>query len=438
MPIASRATEFTPAWVTAQRWFRAKQREVASVEPFDEASLPGGARLVVLRVEYADGGDDRYLTLAVGGEDGRREVRDGDGGWAAMVRLMASGADVAGRAGRFRFGASSALAELLPSASIASVALDERRLGVEQTNTSVLLGDRLILKLYRLLELGDNPEVEVGRFLTEVGFEHTPALAGWAEYLPRDGVASAVAMLQAMVPAGGDAWASALQALRTPDSAPTATAMVARIGEITRELHDALASRPQTPGFEVRRAAVDDLTGWRSSAEHQLDAAVAAAPEHVGPLRAEINARLDAMLLAGGTRVSRIHGDYHLGQLLRAADGRLWVIDFEGEPARPLAERRRLASPMRDLAGMRRSLDYAARSAAQLRAGHDLEADTWQAEARRALQDGYGPVDDAETALLDAFEIEKACYEVGYEAAMRPDWLWLPVQALQRLCEHRS
>ncbi len=134
---------------------------------------------------------------------------------------------------------------------------------------------------------------------------------------------------------------------------------------------------------------------------------------------------------SGQARVSRIHGDYHLGQLLARPDGGYSVIDFEGEPARPLAERRLPASPLRDVAGMLRSLDYAARTVAA-EAGA-LDADAWLRGARDAFLAAYGGVGDDEGSLLDAFELEKACYEVRYEAGNRPGWLWLPLAAVERL-----
>jgi 1,4-alpha-glucan branching enzyme len=132
----------------------------------------------------------------------------------------------------------------------------------------------------------------------------------------------------------------------------------------------------------------------------------------------------------GAARASRIHGDYHLGQLLARTDTGLSVIDFEGEPARPLAERRLPGSPLRDVAGMLRSLDYAARTVE--RSGH-LDADAWLPEGRGAFLDAYGRVDASDAALLTAFELEKACYEVRYEAANRPAWVWLPMAAVERL-----
>ncbi|HEX7197339.1 MAG TPA: hypothetical protein VF364_10975, partial [Candidatus Limnocylindria bacterium] len=128
---------------------------------------------------------------------------------------------------------------------------------------------------------------------------------------------------------------------------------------------------------------------------------------------------------------SRVHGDYHLGQLLARSDGGFSVIDFEGEPARPLEERRQPGSPMRDVAGLLRSLDYAARTAERASPGFDAAA--WLAEARGAFLGAYGAIGPAEASLLTAFELEKACYEVRYEANNRPDWLWLPLAAVERL-----
>jgi maltokinase len=145
----------------------------------------------------------------------------------------------------------------------------------------------------------------------------------------------------------------------------------------------------------------------------------------------QIADRLDAISRAPAARVSRIHGDYHLGQLLRT-ERAFVVIDFEGEPARPLAERRAPASPLRDVAGMLRSLDYAAHSADPDGWSPDALAG-WLGNARAAFLAGYGGTRTSEEALLAAFELEKACYEIRYEANNRPDWVWLPLDALERL-----
>jgi predicted trehalose synthase len=198
-------------------------------------------------------------------------------------------------------------------------------------------------------------------------------------------------------------------------------------------MHRCLASRPDAPAFPARPASVEETAQWRASAERQLELAIAAVRgadhDRLVGLAPDVRARFaDAFGSAtGGGSVSRIHGDYHLGQLLARPDGGFSVIDFEGEPARRLEERRRPSSPLRDVAGMLRSLDYAARTAER---GSGLAADAWLRRAHAAFLGAYGPTDGA---LLAAFELEKACYEVRYEAGMRPDWQWLPMAAVERL-----
>ncbi len=306
----------------------------------------------------------------------------------------------------------------------------ERRLAVEQSNTSVVVGERLILKLYRLLEPGENPDVEISAFLARVGFADTPALAGSVIYETDDSRASA-AMLQAYLPDADDAWAAMRSALGSDPQ--RGVEMAERIGDLTARLHRALASRPDDAAFPSRPATGAETAAWRASAERQATLAVdlVRGPEHerLVALAPAVRARFaDAFGSAtGAARVNRIHGDYHLGQLLARSDGGLAVIDFEGEPSRPLAERRAPTSPLRDVAGMLRSFDYAARTAER---ADSLAADAWLTRARDAFLEAYGDVD---TALLSAFELEKACYEVRYEASNRPDWLWLPLAALERI-----
>jgi len=419
----------TPEWIVAQRWFRSKGRPVAAVSEFDSAPLGAGAALTVLDVAYADGGEGhRYLAPTVEG----REPRDGEGAWGALVGAIGGEAVLAATRGRFRGSRTAALDQLL------SGDMRERRLGVEQSNTSVLVGDRLILKVYRLLEEGENPELEVSAFLTDAGFADTPALAGSMTY-EADGTASAAAMLQAFVPAMGDAWATMLRALA--EDADGAIAMVERIGDLTARMHAALASRPDHPGFPARAATVEETAGWRASAERQLAQAVTAVSglprDRLVAIAPRITGRFADTFgsATGEARASRIHGDYHLAQLLARPDGGFSVIDFEGEPARPLAERRAPGSPLRDVAGMLRSLDYAARSAEAGADAPGFAAEPWLARARAALLDGYGRVGMHELQLLAAFELEKACYEVRYEAGNRPEWLWLPLAAVERLAE---
>jgi trehalose synthase-fused probable maltokinase len=403
-----------PADLASRRWFRSKQRSIAAAAEVDRAPIGPGA-LVVLEVGFADeGASERYLVPMVDG----REPANGDGLWTALAEAIGReeriGPFVASRAAGFEPGP-----------------LEERALNVEQSNTSVVLGERLILKLYRLLEAGENPDVEMSAFLTDAGFADTPALAGSLGYEPGDDSHASAAMLQTYVPGATDGWSAMLTALDTDIG--RGIDMAARIGDLTARLHRALRSRPDHPDFPARAATAEETAAWRASAERQLATATGAVSgeshRRIVALAPSVRARFaDAFgSAASGASVSRIHGDYHLGQLLTRPDGDFSVIDFEGEPARPLAERRAPSSPLRDVAGMLRSLDYAARTAE--REG-GIAADKWLASAREAAMGSYGEVD---AALLAAFELEKACYEIRYEAGMRPDWLWLPMAAVERL-----
>jgi trehalose synthase-fused probable maltokinase len=325
------------------------------------------------------------------------------------------------------------LAQLLPGGAPEASELTERSMGVEQSNTSVALGDRLLLKIYRLLEPGINPEVEVLIFLTEHGFAHAPVAAGSLCYVTNDAEPATAGILQSLVAAQGDAWSWMLEHLDGPAAEPQAAILAAsRIGAVTVALHEALQSDPERPDFPSRPAADDERRAWHAGARAGLDAALAAASDserkRLSRVAGEVRDTFDALLDAPGAWISRIHGDYHLGQLLVTDDGFV-ITDFEGEPARPIAERRRPASPLRDVAGMLRSLDYAARTAQRSQTGFD--ADGWLDAARGAFLTAYG--DATDPALLRAFELEKACYEIRYEANFRPDWAWLPLGAIERM-----
>jgi maltokinase len=410
----------TPADLSAARWFRSKQLDVTAVVEVDRAALTPTADLVVVEVSYRDAPQhDRYLLVVADGG----EPADGDGAWTALAAAMRDARIIDGSSGRFI------------GQWTGAVALDgmegERRLNVEQSNTSVVIGERLILKLYRLLEPGENPDLEVSAFVTDAGFAGTPALAGSMVYRSAEGWTAAVAMLQEFVPSTGDAWTAMLDALAADPAA--GIDMAAAIGRITAALHQALASRPEHPAFPARPATVAETAAWRASAERQLAQAVTAVSGEAHRLLVELAPAVRARfadtfgVATGEARVTRIHGDYHLGQLLARRDAGFSVIDFEGEPARPIAERRQPSSPLRDVAGMLRSLDYAARTAQRTTR---LEPEPWLDGARAAFLDAYGPTDPA---LLAAFELEKACYEVRYEASNRPAWLWLPLAAVERL-----
>lgn len=416
----------TPEQLATARWFRSKHRVPESITEMDRALLET-TELVIVKVRFADDGpSERYFLPSIAG----REPIDGEGAWSSLARAVAAGTPVRSERGAFT--------PLEVSAELAGELLDgglaERRLAVEQSNTSVVIGDRHLLKVYRLLEPGVSPDLEVGAALMRAGFTETPAVAGGLMYQAKGGPPMTAAMLQAFVPSLGDAWGVLGQALRTNpgDAIETVTA----IGRTTAGLHAALGSIPDNPDFPARAATVAETATWRADAERQLALAVESARgeahDALVGLAPSVRARFaDAFGSAtGDALVSRIHGDYHLGQLLARDDGGFSVIDFEGEPARSPDERRRPASPLRDVAGMLRSLDYAARTVAR---DGDLDPDAWLADARPAFMDAYGRIGPSEAALIEAFELEKACYEVRYEAANRPGWMWLPLGAVGRL-----
>src|SRR3990172_6792501 len=333
------AESLSARWLAGQRWFRGKSRPLDRVELLDAARLPGGeAWLVVLTATDTNGVESRYLVPAVAGESGFREPGDEEGVWRGGVRPVAAGA--AARGGR----------------GDAVGGVTERRVRGEQSNTSVILGDRLILKIYRHLEPGANPEVEVNSFLTAVAFSDAPVLGGWVTYRPDVGESCAAAMLQQLVPSDGDAWGWVLDRLAGPKAGQAAAVSgVARIGNLTARLHAAFASRPELPALPSRPASPAERAEWHSSAERQLEEALGAvdgeARQRLLTMAPGIRDRLGVIASAEGARASRIHGDYRLGQLLRTSTG-FTVIDFEGEPARSLVERRAPASPLRDVAGL--------------------------------------------------------------------------------------
>jgi maltokinase len=316
-----------------------------------------------------------------------------------------------------------------------------RPMGAEQSNTSLVFDDRLVLKMFRRVHDGPNPDIEVTAALGGVGFDHVAApIAVWE----RDQRHLAVA--QPFLAGASDGWALALTSLRdlyASDCEEPAEcggdfgAEAARLGHITAAMHVALA---RAFGFDT-----PDVDAWKSVMTNQLDRIASDKP-----WKGDASALFDTFAsLAGAGAAVRVHGDYHLGQVVRTDSG-WYVLDFEGEPARPLTERRLPSSPLKDVAGMLRSFSYAAAVALREREGSDIErltpmADAWVAHNRRRFLAGYlatdgiaallpGNDDDIETALR-AWELDKAVYEVGYEMGHRPDWVEIPESAVQRILE---
>ncbi|WP_374226905.1 phosphotransferase [Streptomyces sp. JJ38] len=308
--------------------------------------------------------------------------------------------------------------------------LPARPLRAEQSNSSLVYGDRLILKLFRRVSPGLNPDLELPLALARTGCARVPAPVAWIEAEADDPVTLAV--LQPYLPGSSDGWRLALHALhRRADF----TGAARTLGRATAEVHTALATA--LPTTELRGAPLASLAGDMTA---RLKAACDAVPQ-LRPYRAglrEAFAAVDDLAHSGrGCPVQRIHGDLHLGQVLRSADdtkGRWSLIDFEGEPAKRLSERRRPQPVLQDVAGMLRSFDYAA-----CQRGATPFARRWAEANRDAFCVGYaegsGTDPREHTALLRAYETDKAVYEVLYEAHHRPDWLPIPLAAVRRLAQ---
>jgi maltose alpha-D-glucosyltransferase/alpha-amylase len=396
----------------------------------------------------------------------------------ALVRAMGHGRDVRFGNGHLRFSTTRLYPELAKH-----VDEEVRVPAMEQSHTGIYFGNRLYLKGYRRLEPGVNPEVEIGRFLTDASpYPHIAEVGGVVEYVAPDGAATALVLLQRFVENQGDAWTYTLDYLHRTLAAPVhepqpveeaaaggpfefyasqARTLGVRIGE----LHRAFAATTGDPAFDPEPVDVAEITAWQETVAADLARTLdllarRTLPEPVraeagrllaarGALEAHI--RADVAPCPGLTR-TRYHGDLHLGQVLRVQDDFV-IIDFEGEPARSLAERRRKHSPLRDVAGMMRSFAYAANAAAaRLATDHAEQGDAlraalvaWELAARGAFLAGYRQAadgiasvpasTDALDQLVELFVIEKALYELRYELDNRPEWIGIPLRGLTGLID---
>jgi malto-oligosyltrehalose trehalohydrolase len=355
-----------------------------------------------------------------------------------------------------------------------------RRVSVEQSNTSIRIGDGAILKVIRKLESGVHPELEVGRFLTDtVGFTATPSLLGWAELDSATLGLEAVTLsiLQAFVPNEGDGWSWVLERLArgagsgeaSTEAFDEVTSWLRRLGRRTAEMHVAFGADTNDPAFRPEPAVANDIRSWvasaRAAARRGLDGladAAELAPQVRGLAQAlltrrhEVVERVQAIGDVPALAKTRHHGDYHLGQVLVSGRDAV-IIDFEGEPLRPLAERRAKHTALRDVAGMLRSFAYAA-AAARRALPQDLpqvERDAvegrlaaWEAEASRNFLDAFFeaargssfcPEDRADAdRLVRFFMLEKALYEIAYELTNRPDWVVIPLRGVLALLEKET
>lgn len=465
-----------PAWLIKRRWFAGKARSIETVAVADVVWLPtdGPARaLVILDVRTAGAGPttaDRYcLVLGVSpeplatalatlpGEPSLHAVEattETSAVFALLKGLPDGGALRGESGGRIDYADATSQAASLSDQIV-------KPLSAEQSNTSMRIGSSLVFKLFRRLEEGINPQLEIGRFLSASGFPHAPRLHGSLTYCAEGRSGSALGALEGWVDSEGDGWSyltGRLTSDRSPVSPSGALARELRqLGVTTAEFHAALATDHTAEAFRPEEVTAEDTSRWHQQIWTQAERTLAlVARDHarwrepaagighgLGDAAQIIAARLRAP--AGPParfNKIRIHGDFHLGQTLKTPNG-FMLIDFEGEPSKPLAHRRQKQCALRDVAGLVRSLDYAAGFVG----GNDQElrlARDSAATLRAAFLDGYRtraaalgatylPPAPAGDTWLWWFELEKALYEVEYEANNRPAWVEIPLQAVARL-----
>jgi trehalose synthase-fused probable maltokinase len=411
------------------RWFGGKSRAIREVRVVDRASWAADASVSLVEVAYHDGAAETYVLAE----------RIDDPAVARALLAQFEGAIVPTEAG--------GVLSFSPTHLFGAIARERTEpiapMRGEQSNTSIRFGDALILKLFRRVQFGPNPEVEVGWFLTEHSqFRGTPPMVGGLEYRGPSGDTASVALLQRFEANRGDAWTTTLGRVRAVLNGADVTESIqamARLGQTTAELHLALAGG--SGDFSAEPITAQDIALWKRAIHDEVGRAVDALARRQIDVDADaLLSRAEGVAALHGALKTRHHGDYHLGQVLERDDGSFVIIDFEGEPAKPLAQRREKRSPLRDVAGMLRSLDYARNAALRGSGSSAVErAQEWYAAARQAFLDTYlAAVRREKSHLLPAdiepplaaLELEKAAYEVLYELDNRPDWLPIPLAAL--------
>jgi maltokinase len=429
-------TEALCEWIQQQRWYASKSRSVTSVEVAERLTLRERPplRLALVQTRFATGTHELYQLLV--GEGTFDALAEPESALELILR-METGAELEGAEGRFAFYRGGQLPPVRDDAPA-------RLIGVEQSNSSVVFDERVVLKLFRKLEPGINPELELLRFLTAREFDCIAPLYGWYDY---DGqaLAATLGVAQEFLPDATGGWELVLERI---DSDPEwLLERLGDLGQVTARMHTVLASDAGDPAFSPEEPSQEALSLLTATVDEDIERIFVRLPddERVAPIAGrgqDVRERLAARAqLGAGGRVIRTHGDYHLGQTLHTPRG--WVIiDFEGEPARPLPERRAKRSPLRDVAGMLRSFAYVT-SAVQIQRGSAAPPDFEQRARDRFLERYLTAVDStllpageaAVLNLLSIYELEKAIYELQYELDNRPDWVPIPVAGIRRLLE---
>ncbi len=471
--VAAAVTALDRDGITSSRWFGAKGRTITQVALDESFVLDADAPhvLAIMTVTLDDHAPQRYSMALTGAP--LRPAEPGDGAWRALGVAMGEGRIIAALASDSDGGApptaalvcrpAPALRDLVWGRPAEIAAGTERDLGADQSNTSVVLGAALLLKAYRRLQPGLNPDLEMTAFLSEqASFPAVPRLAGFAEVVTaRDGTTT-VAMLQEYIAGGADAFESIAETLTEWLLAPPgrvsleiATEVAADLGTLTAGLHAALTDGHGLPEMAPRDATRAEIRDWARAARDNLETALEITPGEGGqtvrdlaPRIAEALTVFDAITTA--PEVIRAHGDYHLGQVLVAPDG-FRIVDFEGEPLGSPEQRRAHRPALRDVASMLRSLDHVARSAGRRaearnggplpRTGLDLPG--WIRRSRERFLEAYGAGlrggrvwMDLDPDMLRAFEIDKELYEFAYAATYLPTWLYAPTEGLRALFDN--
>ncbi len=498
-------TDVLPAFLPMQRWFAEKGAALGRVGLLDVVALGSDAAQAYSAIVNVEASNSLYfMPLAIAnttaGERNalarstlarvRRGARDGFlyDGMATDAFSLALLDDILHERRRRSTRGGEFVAHAAPTLKTLELPAERavRRLSVEQSNTSVVIAEQIMLKAYRRVHRGAQPELEIARFLDKVGYQNTPPLLGYLEYEHPDSAPIALCIAQQFVESQGDGWGATLAYLERffdrrknmngsePDRADADDAgehaifleRARTLGVRTAEMHRAFATPADEPGFDAEPTTAGDLNAWvaqaRATAEKALttlererERVPAALRDEVAAVlgrRSEIMDRLVAPALDTTVMKTRFHGDYHLGQVLVVAAD-FMIVDFEGEPGRDPAVRRRKSSPLRDVAGMLRSLNYAAvagvRGVATDRA-EDVSAleplaHDWERRSAAAFLDGYratiagcvsypGKPDQAQR-LLELFILEKAFYEMSYELANRPSWLRIPLEGIRAILD---
>ena len=432
-------------WLVKQRWFAGKGRTVHDLAIVADTELVAGdpaLRHLIVCVSHGATADSYQLFIGLRsrlpaelrhariGADGGRQVYDGLHD-TELTRPLLDAIAASQTIGQLRFCP-------IPGSPIETGA-DSLVLTGEQSNTSLVFGESAIFKVFRRLAPGPNPDLEVAAALARLGSPHVAEPYGWIE-TRMEGATTVLAILSKYLKAASDGWSLAATSVRdlyasegtsAADAGGDFAGEARRLGAATAQVHADLADAFGTD--ELQPDAIRDLA---EQMYRRLDLAIAAVPELARYGDMIGSGYSDLAKLTDPVPAQRVHGDYHLGQVMRTQTG--WVVlDFEGEPASPLAQRRARSSPLRDVAGMLRSFDYAARH--QLinhpeRLRLAAAASDWVRRNSDAFCGGYaaaGGLDpDANAVLLRALALDKAVYEVMYEARHRPSWLTIPLESL--------